>query len=879
MKAISDFFTPAKKQSYRIEGKVEYFIDVTETKGRLPQNTCSVAVRAYSNKEKTLQLPLKIKWYKLQAERNYEIEELENKDNFDFSAMDIGGEIKASIRSMDDGHKGTASLIFGPIRFDDSLRQPLESVLMSGFSKFNVLVQDDQATGSDKIQPISVFMSPNQVKFFYHTETEEESFFIEVTNERPRLQVVHTESENLMIYFDDIGIEGDAKLRRKIYQETGDAQIMMGSNHFSERYCVHLKFFSRNSRDIFITAIRLFRIVPVVTLSNLFRQLDVLLRENRLFEGNSNVTLNELLVEYDLLRTNLLSTIEYAKDLDIDREELQKCVTVLERDLEHTMAEFRKYIEENMRGVASKDRSMHSKNDMSLGIKKLEDLNASLISNRGDMKTFIKKKLDETMNDVQDKALRRPGAGVDMEKLKTELDRMTKLNGVYVKKIKELQDDKNKRKAKVSRALKDMNEHMNNVSREVTNFNELTQGIKDTSRMQSQMFDMSGIESKNDEDDMFQSNPFSTFTESKFMQKKKAPTVGESKASALFKIDEAEPDNEKTPAVNFNQLKVKEDEIASLKKRIRDLEMTIVDQQTRMNNSTAKRSTNQSMDAESTGSKVAELTKEIELLKASETELKAEAGKSQRFIEEFRALMKAMVSDEESTLKAPMNSSLIDESLMNGVFKVNLNTKLKMINIENDNLKKRITTLTREVFLLREENKHLKTHDTKNTEQFSTFGGLPAGAVTKDEHEEVKRQLDSVCIENDNLRNLMNKMREQDQKLNVNETMEGLRKELTQLASVNQKLLCQKLELTKKNEYLKNEFSDRKEDKRSEEEDAKQQMIIEQMRMTNERLMSEIVRLEEKILQYDEAKQSFISDMNDSYMSQSLRGNVSTRFK
>lgn len=874
MKAISDFFTPAKKQSYRIEGKVDYFIEVTETKGRLPQNTCSVTVRAYSNKEKTIQLPLKIKWYKLQAERNYEIEELENKDNFDFSAMDIGGEIKASIRSMDEGHKGTASVIFGPIRFDDSLRQPLESVLMSGFSKFNVLVQDDEMSGADRIQPISVFMSPNQVKFFYHTETEEESFFVEVTNEKPRLEVIHKESENLVIYFDEIGLEGDTKLKRKIYKESGDSPIMMGSNQFSERYCVHLKFFSRNSRDIFVTAIRLFRIVPVVTLSNLFRQLDVLLRENRLFEGNSNVTLNELLVEYDLLRTNLLSTIEYAKDLDIDREELQKCVTVLERDLEHTMLEFRKYIEENMRGVPSKDRSLGaSKNDMSLGMKKLEDLNASLLSNRGEMKTFIKKKLDETMNEVQDKALRRPGGGAEMEKLKTELDRMTKLNGVYVKKIKELQDDKLKRKTKVSKALKDMNQHMNNVSREVSNFNELAQGIKDNSRIQSQMFDVSGIESRNEEDDMFQSNPFNNFAESKFMQKKKTPAAGETKASSLFKIDEAEPDKEKTPAGNFGQLKQKDEEISTLKARVRDLERTIVDQQSRMNSSLTRKSTNQSMEAESTNSKLADLTKEIDILKAAEVELKAEAAKSQRFIEDFRALMKAVVSDEESTLKAPMNSSLIDESLMNGVFKVNLNTKLKMIDIENDNLKKRITTLTREVFLLREENRHLKVSDSKPT------GQPTAGAVSKDEHEEVQRQLEAVSIENSNLRNLMNRMKEQDDKLNVNETIGGLRKELAQLASVNQKLLSQKLELTKKNEYLKNEFSDKRDDKKNEEEESKQQMIIEQLRMTNERLMTEIARLEEKIFQYDEAKQSFISDMNDSYMSQSLKGNVSTRFK
>ena len=65
--------------------------------------------------------------------------------------MDIGGEIKATIRSLDENHKGDATIIFGPIRFDDNLRPPLESVLLSGFSKFNVMVYEDDSTSTDKV--------------------------------------------------------------------------------------------------------------------------------------------------------------------------------------------------------------------------------------------------------------------------------------------------------------------------------------------------------------------------------------------------------------------------------------------------------------------------------------------------------------------------------------------------------------------------------------------------------------------------------------------------------------------------------------------------------------------------------------------------------
>ena len=115
-----------------------------------------------------------------------------------------------------------------------------------------------------------------------------------------------------------------------------------------EKYTLDLKFFSRNTRDIFLLSCRLFRIVPVVALSSLFRQVDVLLRENRLFEGSSSVLMNDLLVEHDLIRANLLNTIGYVKELDKEKDELQECVIILEKDLKTTIDEFKRLLKEHM---------------------------------------------------------------------------------------------------------------------------------------------------------------------------------------------------------------------------------------------------------------------------------------------------------------------------------------------------------------------------------------------------------------------------------------------------------------------------------------------------------------------------------------------------
>ena len=825
----------------------------SKPKADFPFNTCSVAVRAYSNKEKTLQLPLKIKWSRLQAERNYEIKELENKDYYNFSAMDIGGEIKASIRSLDEKHKGDATIIFGPIRFDDNLRQPLESVLLSGFSKFNVMVQEDSTSSADKVQPISVFMSPNQVKFFYYTGNEEENFFVEITNEKPRLEIVYGEAENLVLYFDEVGTETETKFKMKIFQECGDEE--------PEQYKVQLRFFSRNSRDIFVTAMRLFRIVPVVTLSNLFRQIDVLLRENRLFEGNNKVTLNEILVEYDLLRTNLLNTIEYAKGLDQEKEELQVSLTVLERDLEHTMIEFRKFITENVamqQSQASPSPVQVPRDRQAEGMRKLDELNASLLSNRGDMKNLIKKKLDETNQDVKEKAIRATASG-DMDKLQKELESMRKLNAMYVKKLKEYQS-KDTRKKEAYRGIK---ESMNNVSKEITNWKELNDSMqkeKDVNLgLQSKMFDVSGIESKMDEEDIFHSNPFTLDPLTAF--KKGKPDHNKTSNSNLFKIDEREEKDKANVSMNNRlELRVKEEEVSMLRSRIKELERSLLEAQTKENATKPASSRNlQASDSQSTA-RFDELTVEVSKLKSRESELRIEADKGMQFIEEFRKLVKAVLADDESVYKPHMNSSLIDESLVNDVFKVNQSTKMKLLDLENDNLKKRIESLRKEVFLLREENKQLKTSDTSGASatSFSAKPEQPAG-VPKEELEASKKQIDMLTTENSNLKQMLSRMKSQEEELNTGGIVSAMKKELAELASINQNLLAQKQELSRKNEQMRSQAQSAEQRKEDPEERAREKLIIEQLSKTNDRLMNEIQRLEDKVREFDMTRQSFIS--------------------
>ena len=265
MNVISNFFAGNKVQYYRVEDKkINFHLEPSVIKGKLPFHTCSIALKAYKSSSKTFQLPIKIKWFRFIADRHYEIPELTDSECFDFSAMDIGCEVKAmvKVKENDEGIKGSTSIIIGPIRFDLNIRPPLESVLLSGFSKFNVMVDEDDMMSPDSAQPISVFVSPNQIKFFYYSGTEEDNFYLELNNDYPKLIIPPNEIEKLVLRFNEICFDTGGKS----VLASGTKELVTGNsvgsnklNHVifkeaeegSEKYELKLRFFSRNSVFVF----------------------------------------------------------------------------------------------------------------------------------------------------------------------------------------------------------------------------------------------------------------------------------------------------------------------------------------------------------------------------------------------------------------------------------------------------------------------------------------------------------------------------------------------------------------------------------------------------------------------------------------------------
>ena len=114
-----------------------------------------------------------------------------------------------------------------------------------------------------------------------------------------------------------------------------------------------------------------------------------------------------------------------------------------------------------------------------------------------------------------------------------------------------------------------------------------------------------------------------------------------------------------------------------------------------------------------------------------------------------------------------------------------------------------------------------------------------------------------------------------------------MKQEISDLKRLNENLLQQKLEFSKKFEATNIQTLELRSKVVKLEEDLQKQaersqtdaIIIQQLRATNERVVNELSKLQERVHVYEEGKNSFISDMNDSFYSQGQNSAVQGKFK
>lgn len=897
---------------FRVDGKPAYYIEPVVTKGRLPFNSASIVIKVYKDDSKSVCLPCRIRWYRVYADRNFEIEDLEDSEIFDFSAGDIGSEIKAVLKPkvLDHGVKQSGCTVtFGPVRFDPNIRPPLESVLLSGFSKFNVMVdlQNPEMSGTEGGEPISVFISQNQIKFFYHSLESEESFFIELNNKKPTLEVPSNEIERITIKFDQICYDngqsafldddeddqnqfggsgtGNSKVksRRNLEDRQRESrdfveQLYQRNTEGSEKYKMTIRFFSRNSRDIFLISCKLFRIVPVVSLSSLFRQIDVLLRENRLFEGASQVTMNELLVEHDLLRSSLLNTIEYVKELDTEKDELQACMIVLEKDLKTTIDEYKRLLNENVENQAAQNQILPSQNNQLLPSRapekfkreRLENLNRSLLSVQGDLPEKINKRLDLSVSHMRGinggggltNNLGKVSGGVskfEFKKLQKELQRVKATKDILMKELLAIKSKKKQKKEKIRQQLDQMSIRVDKVNQDLSRVNDTM--ISKDADLDSRLFninDMSAIQTVRGDQTMELGRSRQVKKFGSILQNDTA-NVGGLEDNDRSGMDMSKSRIRNSRMVDEIKIESLQKEMTKMTNTLNDLKISNNKLSVQLEQSNKRANENLKLGKELRESELEDMKMQNEVLEKTITELQSENVRDAQLLLDFRKKVGSLIeTGKMSQADQTQNNgqTLLDSSMTDSILGMDASTQNKLLNLENEGLSKKVGSLQQEVAMLRTEINSLRKGDIR----MSMAGSM----AHQKEVEVLRKDLTGVIAENQNLRDLLNKIKATNAPLDVDTVVKKLKDEVKQLRNMNLKMI---------DDMKKRQENSLSGDTKGEQNSP---MIIEQLSKTNERLMGEVMRLQEQVQAFEDAKMSFISDsMNESYLNNSLASGMS----
>jgi len=120
---FKDLVNETPKEQYKIEGKASFIVKPFEYFGKLPYHTCSVELKAYDKNENNSRVVINTKWYRVIGGRNYLIDDLNDIDLYNFSALDIGCEIRCLVKGKDPKYKGSLTITFAKCKFDDSQKQ------------------------------------------------------------------------------------------------------------------------------------------------------------------------------------------------------------------------------------------------------------------------------------------------------------------------------------------------------------------------------------------------------------------------------------------------------------------------------------------------------------------------------------------------------------------------------------------------------------------------------------------------------------------------------------------------------------------------------------------------------------------------------------
>jgi len=133
-----------------------------------------------------------------------------------------------------------------------------------------------------------VFVGGGHIKFKYmNIKDDNVCFYTELNSNALEFNIPENSLESVKVEFEELfdddtinPVNNSNNTNSLITRESKRFKDYVTRDPKTEKYVMNIRFPTRDSRDIFILACKLFRIVPIISISNIFRQLEEIIRKN-----------------------------------------------------------------------------------------------------------------------------------------------------------------------------------------------------------------------------------------------------------------------------------------------------------------------------------------------------------------------------------------------------------------------------------------------------------------------------------------------------------------------------------------------------------------------------------------------------------------------
>jgi hypothetical protein len=310
----------------RVTGNYDFHIH-PEVAGVLPYHTCSVAIKVYRDSSKLAQLDFDCEWYRIIEGRCYPIEDNEE-EFYVFNPYDIGASIKAVVTVEDQRSSGVAEVVFGPIKMDPSLRPHVKETVLHHGGEFDIrIIGIDEELIDDNSNYTSKLI----------LKTSDLVFSIVAQEGQLEAQQIKVAFENSIAFRVECDTHDDRAM--EVFFDEGDLERS-----------VKVQFVSRAARDLFILAMRIIKILRISCITDMVNSYGQILNKQwvpkRLNTDDGDEYFQRFKEDGEMLRSALKMIIEANKTLTHDNEKLEDAIEHLEHDLESSIAEFSKLLQQ-----------------------------------------------------------------------------------------------------------------------------------------------------------------------------------------------------------------------------------------------------------------------------------------------------------------------------------------------------------------------------------------------------------------------------------------------------------------------------------------------------------------------------------------------------